>query len=350
MGVGCSHRALLGDAKTRPAPQVYPVWTPVGRRAGYVKLGRPTSLSRGSVHGGAWGVGPPRAGRRVPGRPPAPPGLLPAAPRTSDRGGRGQGVCEPVPRSANAAPACACAQGREGGGDQEAAPGAGTASRGEADSPWGTAGPRSWRPRPRRGPRARLLSAGRRGGGGPRTHGPEGPAAARARRSRALSRRGRVAGRRCERPRRAGGRAAGGAVRPGPGRTAGRSAAAIGPRCRPPPPPIGRRAAPLLRHRPAGGAPSGTRGKVQRNLRVRGGGAPGNPSRRGDGSGRLVPPAAVPPLGESLGSHVDAPGPSTVTFLVTLRVVFQVPFALTLCDLGRYRLYLEASRGRNCDS
>lgn len=52
---------------------------------------------------------------------------------------------------------------------------------------------------------------------------------------------------------------------------------------------------------------------------------------------------------ESPGARVDAPGPPTVTSLVTPRVVFQIPFALTLCDLEGNRLYMEGSRDRSCD-
>lgn len=92
---------------------------------------------------------------------------------------------------------------------------------------------------------------------------------------------------------RAGWLAAGGAVRPGPGRTAGPSAATIGPRRQVPPLPIGRRAAPLLRHLPTGGAPSWTRGKVRRNLRVHGGGGEGGAARGGGGAGLLETRAAA---------------------------------------------------------
>ena len=161
--------------------------------------------------------------------------------------------------------------GAEGGGGQGAAAGAGAASRAGQGTGTHLGGWRCRVPAPAAGGSARCPPAVRRADEAPRTDRQGGTAAARARRSRALSRRGSIAGRRCRRWRQAGGRAAGGAVRPGPGRTAGLLAAAIGPRCRSPPPPIGRGAAPLLRHRPAGGAPRGTRGKVGRNLRARGG-------------------------------------------------------------------------------
>lgn len=65
VGVDCSHSALLGGTMTTAtphawasAPQVYPCVDTMGRRAGYVKLGRPTSLgieSRPRL--GEWGLG-----------------------------------------------------------------------------------------------------------------------------------------------------------------------------------------------------------------------------------------------------------------------------------------------------
>lgn len=189
-------------------------------------MGRPTSLgSESRQRLGEWGVGPPRAGRCVPGCPPARLGPLPGARRTSGCRGRGQGVSGPVVGATRSAPACA--QGREGSDGQGAAPWAGATNRRNGTHRGGLRGRGPGVPAPVAGRRARCPSTGRRGSEGPRTDGRERAAAARP--SRALSRRGVIAGRRCGRRRRASGRAGWRlAAQCGPGRA--------GPRDRPPPP------------------------------------------------------------------------------------------------------------------
>lgn len=296
-------------------------WAPGGlRKVGPASRHWAASHGRGSVNGG-WGLGhrgqgrAPRAARQLRPGPHRPHGRTP---------GRGGARPEYLQASGRRSEGCTCVSvcpGRMGGGrwpGSRAWGGSRTPSGPrKGDSPWGLEGPRAWRPRPR--------------GGRERAPSPRGSVRRRSsqdRRTGGRRRRPRPPQPRSEPPLpdrwaavpapAAGGRAAGGAVRPGPGRTAGPPAAAIGPRRRPPPAPIGHRAAPLLRHRPAGGAPGGTRGKVGRNLRAHGGrgrdgsergGAPGNPSgwrRRAPGSRRLAtragraPRPAVPPLSESV--------------------------------------------------
>lgn len=306
----------------RPGCTLCGHWAPGGlRKVGPASRHWAASHGRGSVNGG-WGLGhrgqgrAPRAARQLRPGPHRPHGGTP---------GRGGARPEYLRAGGRRSEGCTCVRvcpGRMGGATARGSrpgrePHAERAEEGGLTLGAGGAASLTSPPPLRAGARAVSPRVGAQAKLPGRTDGREAAAAARARLSRALSRRCRIAGRRCRRRRRAGGRAAGGAVRPRPGRTAGPPAAAIGPRRRPPPPPIGHRAAPLLRHRPAGGAPGGTRGKVGRNLRAHGGrgrdgsergGAPGNRSsrrRRAPGSGRRAtspgraPRPAVPPLNES---------------------------------------------------
>lgn len=245
-GVGCSHSALLGGtmAGANPhawasAPQLYPVWTPVGHRAGYVKLGRPTSLgSKSQPRLSEWGLDH-RGQGRAPGAARQLPAPLPAAQRDLGRprvtGGEARVSAGRWPAQRRLHLPVRAPRGPEGGGGRGGSARGGACARSgpsREDSPWGAARPRAWCPRPRCGPERAPCPAGRRAGEGPKAVGREGAAAARASRSRALSRRGPIAGRRCRRRRRAGGRRA---AQCGRGRAGQRER---------PPPPLARAAGP----------------------------------------------------------------------------------------------------------